>query len=180
MSQFLRPNNDQDRGGWTDKSGGTTNLYASMDESSPNDTTDYIKAVNVTSLSRFDLSSVTDPLVSTGHICRIRFYGTGAGTPEKLTVHVKQGAAFIKQYVWQNVQSDGVWTTLSYTLSAAEADLITDYGGLSVHFQPTGVGASDEMRVTWFELEVPDAGGGGAIPHNPLGYPIKGVLGGMF
>jgi len=42
--QFARPTSDQSAGTWTTNSGGTTNLYATIDETSLDDA-DYIQSI---------------------------------------------------------------------------------------------------------------------------------------
>ena len=45
MAQYARPDADDTDGNWTDKSGGST-LYTSIDESSTDDSTTYIKVTD--------------------------------------------------------------------------------------------------------------------------------------
>ena len=45
MAQYARPDADDTDGNWTDKSGGST-LYTSIDETSSDDATTYIKVTD--------------------------------------------------------------------------------------------------------------------------------------
>jgi hypothetical protein len=71
--QFARPIADVSDGGWTNELGNNTDLYASIDESSPSDS-DYIQSSvdPVDDTVKFDLDDVGTPAVNTGHIIRIR------------------------------------------------------------------------------------------------------------
>jgi hypothetical protein len=139
MPQFARPSADTaNPGGFTDQAGGTTNLYTTIDEATPNDA-DYIRspaspanAVYVTKLS-----SVVDPQSSSGHVMRMRT-ATDLDDQESIdfTLQLRQGyvseasqGTLIATLSRTGVTSTA-WTTSTYTLSAAEADAITDYTAL--------------------------------------------------
>ena len=140
MAQFARPSADTNNSGnYTDQAGGSTNLFATIDETAASDA-DYIRtgtdptnAVYVTKLS-----NITDPVSSSGHILRVRA-GTdvsSGGNQIDLTAQVRQGyvnestlGTLIATLTQTNI-SAGTFTTYSLTLSAAEADAITDYTAL--------------------------------------------------
>jgi hypothetical protein len=72
--QKARPDSDQARDTWTTDSGGTTNLWDSLNESVASDA-DYVKS----SVNAVDdelivtLANIEDPLSSTGHVVRFRY-----------------------------------------------------------------------------------------------------------
>ena len=139
MPQFARPSADTTVGNWQTHTGGTTNLYTTIDEVTPDDT-DYIKSPLAPSNAAYvtKLSSVEDPQSSTGHILRYRYSKNAAGGAQiDLTVQLRQGyvnettqGTLIAQVVLTNISE--TFTTGTYTLSAAEADSITNYADLYV------------------------------------------------
>jgi len=127
--QTAYPTSDVVQGLWLPSSAGSpTELYAMLDEVSADDA-DYIYTGDATT-ARVALNSVTDPSTSSGHVVhyRCRVY---AGT---LYVRLKQGTTTIA--TWSHTSSDaGSMTTFAQTLSAGEADSITDYAQLRIEFE---------------------------------------------
>ena len=87
------------------------------------------------------LSSVTDPVSSTGHIMRMRT-SVDLANQESLdfTQQLRQGyvseasqGTLIASQARTAVTST-IWTTSTYTLSGAEADAITNYASLFFRF----------------------------------------------
>lgn len=142
MAQFARPNADTTLGNYTDEGGGTTSIFQSIDEASANDT-DFIQSPTspVNEVYVCALSSVNDPLSSSGHTIRMRT-STDQDAEESLdfTQELRQG------YTGEGAQgtliasqsrtgvSSTTWQTDAYTLSAGEADSITDYSDLFLRF----------------------------------------------
>lgn len=135
MAQFARPSADTVRSGWTDQAGGTTTIYTSIDESVANDG-DYIKTAAPPGSNEFEtlLTSVTDPVSSSGHVMRWRRrkQPPSGSTDINLTVRLLQGAVEIVSRPDNAIP--GSYADTSYTLSAGEADAITDYGDLRLEF----------------------------------------------
>jgi hypothetical protein len=131
--QFSRPSADQTDGSWTNEAGSNVNLYASVDELSPTDS-DYIQSVLasvVADLSQVAISSLTDPVSSSGHKVRYRYrkYPTKSARID-LVVRLRQGTTQIA--AWTHTNIDGNWATVEQTLSGAEADSITNYADLRI------------------------------------------------
>lgn len=139
MAQFARPSADTVRTGWTDQSGGTTNIYTNIDEASASDA-DYIKTATPPGSNEFEtlLTPVTDPLASTGHIMRWRRRKQPAtGSDDvNLTVRLVENTTQITSQADNTIP--GSFTDTSYTLSAGEADSITDYSNLRLEFVASG------------------------------------------
>lgn len=141
MAQFARPSLDSTIGTFTSDSGGVVNIYQAIDETSPNDA-DYIRSAQAPSNAAYvtKLSSITDPLSSTGHIVRYRYQkDIAAGAQINLTVELRQGyVTEVSQGTliasWSHTDIANGWTTASQTLSGAEADSITNYGDLFLRF----------------------------------------------
>jgi hypothetical protein len=146
MPQFARPSADTaNPGGYTDHAGGSTNIYTAIDEATPDDT-DYIQspaspnnAVYVTKLS-----AVLDPDSSVNHIMRMRT-AVDLNNQQAITItqQLRQGyvseasqGILIASQQRASITSTA-WTTSEYTLTAAEADAITDYGNLYYRFIAT-------------------------------------------
>lgn len=142
MPQFERPDADTTLGNYTDQAGGTTSIFATIDEVTQDDA-DYIRTptapVNEVYVCR--LSDVTDPVSSTNHIMRMRT-STDLDAQQVLDftqqlrmTYVSEGSqgTLIASQTRSSVSST-TWTTSSYTLSGAEADAITDYTALFFRF----------------------------------------------
>lgn len=162
MVQFARPDSTISAGLW-EPIGGPSTLWECMNEVSANDSTDYIEALNGENTTcEIGLSSVTDPVSNVDHTLFFRLQGTGSGPPERLSVQLFDGATLIAQLT--NQTSRGVWATKQYTLTAAEADNITDYTDLRLKFISSNLAAAEDMWCTWAKLDVPDVPTGPSIP----------------
>jgi len=134
VAQFARPNADDVRTGWTEDDGVTTTIFDQIDETVADDL-DYIKTAAPPGANEYEagLSSVTDPVSSTGHIMRWRRQKDASGGAQiNLTVRLLEGVTQITSQSDANIPS--AWATSSYTLSGAEADAITNYGVLNQEF----------------------------------------------
>ena len=155
--QFARPDSDNSVGLWT-----ITPLFSKINEVTANDA-NLIKSSGspVADIYSARLSDVTDPAVSTGHIIRVRYSrnDTGAVSTVDLTFRLKQGTTLIREDVF--IAISDAWTTTVSTLTAAQADSITDYSNLFFEFQADSFVEPGEkvlaVRVSWAELEVPAA-----------------------
>ena len=159
MSQFERPDADISVNGWINQVSGSV-LWSAIDEVVADDT-DFIQSPNdpVNVACEVRLSDVVDPVSSTGHILRFRIgKNTTSGKQIDLNVALMQGGTTIASF---NRVGIGTTNTVVTTLSAAQADLITDYTNLSVRFTAnvSGNGATRSARVYWVEFEVPDVAG---------------------
>ena len=103
---------------------------------------------------------MTDPAVSTGHIVRWRWRVANAvGGGERGGAFLVQGATTKATLATSYNLNRTAYDAMSYTLTGTEADSITDYSDLHLRFTAEILGASEELRVSWAEMEVPDAGG---------------------
>ncbi len=141
MAQFARPNADASIGAYEDELGGTSDIFNSIDEASPNDS-DFITSEFSPSSSPYvcGLSSVTDPLSSIGHVVRYRARkdpSTGAQidlTVELREGYVNEGSPGTLIATDSQVDLPTAFTTFSFALSGGEADAITDYSDLFLRF----------------------------------------------
>lgn len=142
MVQFARPSSDAHIGNFTDDAGGTTNIFQAIDEATANDA-DFIQSPASPSSEVYacGLSSITDPVSSSGHAMRMRTRADQDGQESiDFTQEMRQGyvseasqGTLIASQSRNGVMST-TWTTTVYNLSAAEADAITDYADLFFRF----------------------------------------------
>ncbi len=171
MAQIARPNSDVAVGSWENE-GGSTPLYASVDETAANDDTDYVRChESAANPCEVGLDTLTDPAVSSGHVVRYR-YRKDAPQSLDLTVRLLQGATTVASQAHADISTS--YTDGSFTLSSGEADSITDYSDLRLEFEATNRG----VRVTWAEFEVPDAGAGGDSSDKERGT-VRGAARGV-
>jgi hypothetical protein len=141
MAQFGRPSADTLRDNWEEDDATTTNIFDQIDEAVADDN-DYIQTgiaptndVYVTALT-----SVEDPISSTGHVVRWRHRKSAAGGAQiDLTVQLRQGytnegsmGTLIAAVTRTNI-SDSI-TADTFTLTGGEADSITNYASLYIRF----------------------------------------------
>ena len=127
-AQFIRPASDVSGGNWTPSTGST--LYETVDEVTPSDV-DYMRSENSPSASLVSvgLQSGSDPSESSFHIVRYRYAKSGTGTIN-LSFALLEGLTVRAQ--WSHLDISDTFVTGEYTLSAAEADSITDYSNLRI------------------------------------------------
>lgn len=126
---LLNPYTDvSNAGAWVTDSGGTSSLYAAIDEDSLSDT-DFIQSPVGPSTAVYEvaLEDVPDPGVNTGHVVHYRYAKSVGADTVDLTVALYQGATLIDSWTHTNIGT--TLTTVDQTLSGAEADSIVATGG---------------------------------------------------
>jgi hypothetical protein len=132
------PSSDVVVNSWTTDGGGSTNLYATIDETAASDT-DYVQSPAAPTAGQYyaaGLQASSDPLSSSGHIVHYRYQKNVSGGAVDLTVDLRQGASIVIAS-WTHTDIGSSWTTQNQTLSGAEADSITDYSDLRLRFTPS-------------------------------------------
>lgn len=131
-----RPSADVATGLWQTNSGGLTSLYTAVDEVVADDN-DYVQSgasPTTADVWEVSLSSLTDPVVHTGHNISIRVgKDAAAGDQINLTVTLLQGAS-TQIAVWTIPDLPPSLTAYSFDLTTTEAALITDYTTLRLRF----------------------------------------------
>lgn len=164
MTQYARPSSDITTTNWTRSTGAGT-FASHIDEASADDA-DYIYTQTQGSGVEIKLGSVTDPAGNTSHTVNLRYYVAGSGGGERHTVLLLQGGTTIATVVNNAAMSPrATWNAVTYTLTTGEADAITDYTDLRLRFTAATLGAGEEYRISWAEMNVPDAPGG-----TPVGF----------
>lgn len=161
-AQFARPISDISKGGWTDTAGGDSDgvLYDEINETSRSDI-NYARSASLSLLSPTDtwttgLSSVIDPQESSSHIVSYVYRKNGGGAVTlDVTARLMQGATQIASWTHSDVGTS--FTLAQQTLTAAQADSITDYSDLRLEFTGTYVSGLVQARsdVSWANLQVP-------------------------
>lgn len=136
MAQFARPSADTVNTAWTGVGVDTAgNRYQNIDETAASDA-DYIKTPTPPGTNEFEtlLTSVTDPLSSTGHIMRWRRRKQPASGSAQINLTVRLMQTSTQITLQSDTNLPGTFTDTSYTLSGAEADAITNYADLRLEF----------------------------------------------
>jgi len=156
-----RPSSDITTTNWT-RSSGTNAYYTYVDEVIADDN-DYLQTTVTNAGLEVKLSAVTDPQSSSNHFVRVRTWSVGSGPGEARTILLLQGATTIATVATGN-PSRTVGSQVDYTLTAAQADSITDYSDLRIRVTANTLGAGESIRFSWAVLEIrspqaiPDAG----------------------
>jgi hypothetical protein len=164
MAQLLRPDADVTDGAWVPSTG--ADLYATLDETSADDG-DFILTASF-STCEVSLQSGSDPSSSANHIVRYRAKGNGA---VDLIVKLIQNTTVIA--TWTESVAAASFTDYSHTLSAGEANAITDYTDLRLRFEAVPAG-----RATFAGLGVLAAdgsvssGSGETLVYGPQAFTV--------
>lgn len=167
MAQILVPISDQATGSWT-----TTPLWSKVDDDStvsPTGDGTTITSDNNTSPDNADLeltnTGISDPGVSTGHIIRARWNKSASGGHAinavcELWQGIPGTGTLIATLSVTNIGATEVGST--YTLSAGEANSISDYNDLYLRVSRQGdtggpPGNRRSLVVDLVEFEIPDA-----------------------
>jgi len=133
--------------------------------SGPDDATTYWNMTGIGTAYAGDhlannLGGITDPGVGTGHIYRVRC-AKSASAGKQVDVRISLTATGMSSVILDFTNISNVWTTREDTLTAAEADSITDYTSGMVIGQEgvtVGGGAGRTLFSSALEFECPDAG----------------------
>lgn len=162
MAQFARPTADISRGSWTTQSGGTANLWASLDEETADDADFIQSSLTVNDSCEVRLSPVDAALIDRLHVLNYRARkNQAAGNTRGLTVSLVQGTTIIASQ--SHADLTALWPTVPLLLTKEQGASITDYTDLRVRFTATGTtgGQANRRRsvqVSWCQLRVPDVG----------------------
>lgn len=151
MAQFGYPTSDITVGSWTNVGGGATH-WGNLDEVSYSDT-DYIQANNLTANAcEVRVNTLTDPVSSVNHIVHLRVQKAGSGTIT-LSVDLVENTTV---RATRSITLTTSWADVSFTLTGAEADAITNYTNLRIRFTATCAASTRYVRISWANLEVPN------------------------
>ena len=155
MAQYADPDSTVS-GGWDGIGGGAASQHAAVSDDS--DLT-YINEDDG-SVVQMGLTTITDPLVDTGHVMRARIrYDNGNGTVIFRMRLYDQTNGYIATSGDVTVNSTTPYA-ITYDVTKGEAANITDYATLEVELYGTSSGTKDCL-CTKFEFEVPNKEVGG-------------------
>lgn len=130
-------------------------------ETSPDDANFAVNSNSDGGPARVRLTSSVDPVSSTGHVISTRLQFVNGSGDFTFTVKLKQGAVTVKATRSITVAIANVnFATDVWTLSAGEADSITDYTDLRLEFANPNDGVSI-ANLSWAQMSLPDAPAGG-------------------
>jgi len=159
MVQFSRPISDDAAVNWA----GGTPRFSLLNEVTPDDG-DFTDSNNLnlsgeSATFTVNMGTVTDPLVGTGHIIRVRARKNISGGDQIDMIVRVQNLATIRSTDNQ-IDISNTFTTYSFALSTAEANAISSYSNLRVFVEGSNandVGGTRRIEVSFIEFQVPDA-----------------------
>lgn len=142
-------------GDWYDE------LDEGIDSASPDDvSTHWASATNPSNACiATTVNAITDPATGSGHIIKGRGEKTGSSQIDA-TINLLEGVTIRGSGTTVDISTS--YFTYSHTLSAAEANAITDYSNLIAQLCVTKIGGGppSDMDITGMEFQAPDVGGG--------------------
>ena len=185
MTQYARPTSDTSTGSWT-----ATPLWSKVDDdlvSSPSGDGSTIASADNTAgdAATLALGPLADPGVTSGHVIRVRWNKSASGGHN---INALCELLDSTNGVIGTISVTGIGNTEqenTYTLSAAEAGNITNYGSsLSVRLTRNGdTGGSPAGRrslvVEAFQFEVPDATVSYTLPADAGSFTLSGIAAGL-
>lgn len=158
MVQTIRPASDISAGGWTDEGSSFNDgsLYTSVQEVSQDGDTSYILCQVGDGTCEVKLGTATDPVSAVDHVVHIWGEGVGGGAPERIDVLLYEGGTLRATVAANWAPGRGAYAEATYTLSAAEANAISDYSDLRVRMIEDTMSGGDTFKVTQIYMEVPD------------------------
>lgn len=174
MPEYARPDSDIQTTGWNCSSG--SDLFELVNEVTASDT-DYVYTNAMAGNTLIvGLGDVTDPQMNTGHIIRFRAKSANASKgPESCECLLYENGTQRATTGAQGLTRDS-FNTYTYTLTTTEADSISNYANLRLHFIPDpSSGTNDEIHVSWAELEIPS----GLISINTWGCNSTSAVQGL-
>jgi hypothetical protein len=174
-AQIARPISDNTPGGWISCCGGT--LAAQIDEVSASDADFIQSASSVVDAGRVNLGVLVDPNTSSGH--NIRFRARRSAGPANggwVDLRLYSGASLIGTFTVSQFVLTSSYQTFSFTLTAVQADAITNYADLDFEFVSQPNGFTHQTEVSWAELETPSGGRRVMVTVTQASLPPEGLL----
>lgn len=170
MTQTGLPNSDVSDGRWLNSAGNNTNLYSYIDEAAAYNDSDYIHVTDEwgsTDICTVGLGDITDPSSAALHKFTVRSKEHGGAQSVELTVTLLQNTTGIA--TGSTYQPGTSYANVTTTLTAAQANSITDYNDLRLKIQAVDQGGmGTQTSVTWAYFECPDASSPAAtVTHSP-------------
>ena len=128
------------------------------------DDNDYIQTIGLGKSNSdkqfYTLSDMSDPMTSSGHVLRYTITEADVGVnPVELDIILRQGETVIASFHHENLPTG--FTLIEQTLSAAQADAITDYTDLELTLDgncdntcKNSPGNREKIQVSWIEFAI--------------------------
>jgi hypothetical protein len=164
------PNADVSLGNWTDKAGGTTNIYQSVDEGVADDT-DYIKIVSG-GLERYrcTIAGISEPSDHSETKIAIRpWYPGGPGGKLKVRIAYNSGSNWF-EWDWGFIS----WitpTTKTWKLTEAQSQALDWGDDFTVEIERYGTTTETTTYNSWIQLQIPSGTNTGRIYNAFLETP---------
>jgi hypothetical protein len=160
-AQETRPNSDVSLGLWTDKSGGTSNIYQSIDEATANDNTDYITSTSTATNPKYKMTvaSQSQPSDHSETKIKVRARQTGGSRPD-LIVRIFYGNQSFKKTIKDLTTT---WTTRTIALTEEESEALGWGTDFTVELEKKTTAGAQEIWVTWLQIESASGAGSAKI-----------------
>lgn len=150
--QYARPNGDVDIGGWRNQLFQTDNLWAGINEPTPNAANKVVAIIDQPGIYEFTLSAIVDPQTSGAHYLRVtHLKNIVASGRFRLNLYSAGVLAFQSGWVTPAI---GPWVTTEFLLPGAAADAITDYALLRCQIEGDDATDNGSVWIDQVELEV--------------------------
>ena len=150
-----RPNSTIADGGWA-VIGAPTHHEAVDDEVKDNDAT-YVECAVGNTMLKLGLAPIEPPRTKNLHEVRIWAIAIGSAKGESLDGWMYQGETLIAQLYSKKsigrIPDYGI--SIRAPLGTDEAELITDYSALELHFNYNTMAEGEHIRITMMEFQVP-------------------------
>ncbi|GAB6908661.1 hypothetical protein JCM12296A_45010 [Desulfosarcina cetonica] len=156
LAQKTVPASTVSAGPWTAHGAGS--MQAAVGGDRPDDDAWIASGVNPAGdTAELRFGALTDPVLSSGHVLRVRHRVNDDGRRVELTVKLFDGGTEIA--AWSQEVGSTEWQTTTHTLTALQTDQIGAYGNLRVKVVATGTaGHNRQVQISWIQLEVPHGG----------------------
>ncbi|NVM21423.1 MAG: hypothetical protein HWN68_06550 [Desulfobacterales bacterium] len=136
---------------------GAPTHHEAVDEEVQDGDATYVKCVEGNTMLKVGLAPITPPRTKDSHEVRIWAMAIGAGKGESINGYLYQGTMLIAQvYKAKSISRIPDYAiAIRGPLDTDEAELITDYSLLELHFEYDSIGAGEEIRITMMEFQVP-------------------------
>lgn len=150
-----RPDRTIADGGWT-VIGAPTHHEAVDDEIKDDDAT-YVECAVGNTMLKLGLAPIAPPRTKDLHEVRIWAIAIGSAKGESLDGWMYQGETLIKQlYSGKSIgRIPDYGIAIRVPLGQDEAELITDYSALELHFSYNTMAEGEHIRITMMEFQVP-------------------------
>lgn len=136
---------------------GAPTHHEAVDDEIKDDDATYVKCVPGNTMLKLGLAPIEPPRTKDLHEVRIWAIAIGSGKGESLDGWMYQGETLITQlYSGKSIgRIPDYGVTIRAPLGVDEAELITDYSALELHFMPNTFAEGEEIRITMMEFQVP-------------------------